>query len=535
MNSADSPVIPSPLSQRSARIFTFSGDFDLKPCAGETVRLFPDLFQYVRTMVKREGCRLPIHDVLYYTRDEGEFCLISSKSGEIRCFEGQSAVTQFFHSSKFKSVVDEGFVYAFQTDSANYSYFSTSDGASKIWKSTSAPCKRIVKLSLHCRSARSIRIVWSRTEGTTRTLEQTSFGSAQPKNTRRELRFKTSLATPKACHSSHLQKSSFSPFLPYSCVAAPSQPGSSLTPTYKRKPIPAFSHSKTCASAGLQCEWLSETVPVSLELEKEVTMVVKRMVRPNDVLDSFCYDLEEETPSQWKVLCVKWIDTVASRTSEMSTSPSEGSSSARMRTLQHRFAAVLTPRSGKRPPYIDTAEIHQMNIDRYLRSVTALPTERSPRSSDPTLTPITESLSTISHKFDCLMSAASSFRSTHKEGQRVKLENYRPDILDLVIERVYAKVRSEPTLRSFFDRKNRMEINMIKVSFAKAFSGVENCYFRKSVKSVHTGLGITSTQFTCFLRIFRETMSEEGIRPPDIETVLKYLSRFSLDIIEDET
>jgi truncated hemoglobin YjbI len=68
----------------------------------------------------------------------------------------------------------------------------------------------------------------------------------------------------------------------------------------------------------------------------------------------------------------------------------------------------------------------------------------------------------------------------------------------------------------------------------KAFTGVDNYYFKHTVKRVHEGLGIERRQFSRFVELFVQAMQEEGVRSSDVEIVSRHLNRFADEVIEDD-
>ena len=139
-------------------------------------------------------------------------------------------------------------------------------------------------------------------------------------------------------------------------------------------------------------------------------------------------------------------------------------------------------------------------------------------------------------KLDTMLQAAFANRAKAEEDQTVKLESYpKENFLDYIIAKVYAKVTSDPDLADYFHNMDQREINMIKFGFSKAFTGVDNYYFKRTVKKVHEGLGITTAHFARFIELFLACLREEGVRSEDVEIVHRHLARWVDEVVEDDT
>lgn len=267
-------------------------------------------------------------------------------------------------------------------------------------------------------------------------------------------------------------------------------------------------------------EWEELTLPLvpTERFYQILREVLSRFLREDEALIELAYDVMQDSQDRFVFLNARWMQT--------------GQPQHPARDLRARFNSLMATKVPDAIPFVDLKEVRAQNVQMYLHRFSTLagdqerivvPTERA-------------ALEQTSSKLDQLVKSVTASKQRNVEQQHVRLESYQNDqLLECIISRVYSKVLSEPMLQGFFASMSKREISMIKQGFVKAFTGVDNYYFKHTVKRVHEGLGIERRQFSRFVELFVQAMQEEGVRSGDVEIVSRHLNRFADEVIEDDS
>jgi truncated hemoglobin YjbI len=245
--------------------------------------------------------------------------------------------------------------------------------------------------------------------------------------------------------------------------------------------------------------------------------VLGRFLREDEAVIELAYDVMQDSQDRLVFLNARWIET--------------GQLQHPVRDLRAKFNSLMATRMPDAIPFVDLKEVRAQNVQMYLNRFSTVAADREHKS----VPAEKEALEQTSSKLDQLMQNVTASKQRDAEQQHVKLESYHNDqLLECIVSRVYSKVLSEPLLQSFFTSMSKREFGMIKQGFVKAFTGVDNYYFKHTVKRVHEGLGIERRQFSRFVELFVQAMQEEGVRSSDVEIVSRHLNRFADEVIEDD-
>ena len=246
--------------------------------------------------------------------------------------------------------------------------------------------------------------------------------------------------------------------------------------------------------------------------------VLSRFLREEESIQELAYDVMQDSQGNLVFLNARWAQ--IGRPHNSATN------------LRAKFNSLMAAKVHGAIPFVDLKEIQAQNVQLYLSRFSNVAGEKQQACPSAEKT----ALEQTSSKLDHLVHLASASKERDAEQHRVRLESYHNDqMLECIVSRVYSKVLSEPCLQPYFSSMSKRELNMVKFGFVKAFTGVDNYYFKRTVKRVHEGLGIDRTQFTRFVELFVQAMQEEGVRTADVETVSRHLNRFSDEIIEDDS
>jgi len=246
--------------------------------------------------------------------------------------------------------------------------------------------------------------------------------------------------------------------------------------------------------------------------------VLGRFLREDEVFTELAYDVMQDSQDQLVFLNARWMQA--------------GQPQHPARDLRAKFNSLMATKVPDAIPFVDLKEVRAQNVQMYLHRFSSLAGDQE-HAAVPSEK---AALEQTSSKLDQLVQTVTASKQRSAEQQHVRLESYQNDqLLECIISRVYSKVLSEPTLQSFFSSMSKREISMIKQGFVKAFTGVDNYYFKHTVKRVHEGLGIERKQFSRFVELFVQAMQEEGVRSGDVEIVSRHLNRFADEVIEDDS
>jgi len=395
--------------------------------------------------------------------------------------------------------------------------------ARKLWNQSKDHTKRLQRFIVP-RSAEvaKLRIVWSLEETKRFTIKKRT-----PEPVLREVKRTTPSAKANSGfnYASKLHKSSFSPYMPYKSTLT----AAVESPTLLR-PSEAF-----YVSSRAEGEYVTEQVYVAVPEAEALMSTIKEILAPQILRDEerileLGYDTMQEAGGRVYLLDVKWV-----KAGQVEVKSVVAVEESKHKDIRQHFSRLLSSEPSVKTPFIDMHEIQEQNVKMYLQRLAAMPTG-CPAHPAPNSINLRAEIEEAGSKLDTLLQAACVNRMKADEGQKVKLESYpKANFLEYIIAKVYTKVTSDPDLADYFHNMDQREINMIKFGFSKGFTGVDNYYFKRTVKKVHEGLGITAAHFERFLELFMCCLREEGVRSEDVEIVHRHLSRFLDEVVEDDT
>jgi truncated hemoglobin YjbI len=181
-------------------------------------------------------------------------------------------------------------------------------------------------------------------------------------------------------------------------------------------------------------------------------------------------------------------------------------------------ARNLFSRPLKRPPYIDTAEIHRKNIDIYTKT---LPKDSySPRFSSLPASPVSHSLTLIAAKLD---------KHKHPFTQSKPQQDLLPaaDLKDL-IHKIYLHFQGDETLGRYFASSHIQHLSEL---FYQVISKPKDYSSSLRIRAMHQGLGISPEVFTLFLTGFREALREAHFEEEIVETLYERMKSYEQDVV----
>jgi len=100
----------------------------------------------------------------------------------------------------------------------------------------------------------------------------------------------------------------------------------------------------------------------------------------------------------------------------------------------------------------------------------------------------------------------------------------------VLIDRFYEKVIADPELAPFFAKASL--VNLLKMQrefFAAALDGPQN-YSGLALASAHAGRHISASNFSRYVTLLLDTLTEIGVKPRDIHAVVDRIAMYADDI-----
>lgn len=446
-----------------------------------------NVFQQFHLGLLSGSIALKIPETLLVSEEGLDVLLHNGESGTIQLYQGSSPLQEFFSLCSVQFALENGRqefpLYIFSTGEAHKALWSPAQ-AQKAWVLSRDHRKLLQRYVLpKGREPSKVRVVWQKGQVRRYRIKKQGIESVLSR-----LRVQ--------------QRASLKPNL-----LEPPALSSERRSVLERTPL------------GSDYEWEELAVPL-VPAERFHTVlreILSRFLREDESIQELAYDVMQNSQGDLVFLNARWA--LIGRQNHSASD------------LRAKFNSLMASKVPGAIPFVDLKEIQAQNVQLYLSRFSSLPAERERAS------PSAEkaALEQTSSKLDQLVHMASASKERDAEQHRVRLESYHNDkMLECIVSRVYTKVLAEPCLRTFFSSMSKRELNMVKFGFVKAFTGVDNYYFKRTVKRVHEGLGIDHTQFTRFVELFVQAMQEEGVRADDVETVSRHLNRFSEEIIEDD-
>ena len=508
----------------------------LQPASATSV---DNMYQQLHLALAAGPLALKIPETLLVSEEGQDVLLVNDSHGTIQQSPSSDPLAQFLAlcSAQSSSLSASGFseypLFIFYTAASPYKVLFSPSEAEKVWNSSRDHTKLLQRyIPPHCRDPCKTRLIWYRTgvikrfhikkRGIESLLQ--NFRLSRPRNT----------GSPKASYvyASRLKRESFSPYLPYKSVL---EDRGAETPQPTVEPLSPRTEESFLVSAKAEGEYDWEAIPTQLVQAERFLTVVKDVVsrfvlREDEQLQEVAFDVMQDLEDQYYFLNVKWLRCSAS---DDGCAVSSGRKAAC--DLRSKFSSLMAAKVPDDIPFIDMHEIQAQNVKMYMSQFSSLASSHPHPVSPPSNPPPKVELDHANTQLDSLAQSASTLKQRDEEIHRVRLESYQNEkLLDAVISKVYAKVTADQTLQHYFANMSKRELNMLKLGFSKAFSGVDNYYFKRTVKKAHEGLGIDKKQFDKFVVLFQQAMLEEGVRSSDIETVSRHLNRFSDEVIEDD-
>lgn len=515
-----------------------------------------DLYQLLRMAIATGPVALEIPETLVILKGGKEALFFNDDKKLIKLYEAKDVLSQFFTQCLQRTDEEHyetPFAF-FRSESTGVKVLFTVEDAEVAWKDTRDSTKMMQKYIVSgCGEANKVRIIWRR-DGDIKRFKMTKR-VADLINTGRRLPRSSSYNALKSTfkydlnafqHAGQLKKSSFTPYSPFRSVLY-DEIRQKLSPSKAALISPrALQYDSPGQLSDSITEPLYENLPKAERMSQTLIEILKDfVVSESEEIEELAYDVIQGVGGNCYLLDAKWVKTV--KREVLGNSPEAPQLPLELEEKQHemrikqKFSELMrsiAPESpSQKAPFIDLKDIKQENQRAYLTHhlhtwPVDSPTEST--TADPLLSHFRCSLDQTESKLNDLVTAASLHRAKAKEAENISLEKYSSEMLQQVLTRVYARVREDQVLCRYFHGKSRSEISMIKSGFMKAFSGVDNIYFKRNVKRAHEGMGVSTSAFAQFVEIFQAVMREEGIQASDIAIVQKHLLGFTEDIIEDE-
>ena len=487
-----------------------------------------NFYQLLHLSLGHGPVTLRIAETLCVSEEGRDVVLYAEDTGLVQVCEGVEVWGRFLevcrHSLTRTSEGSQFPLFLFLTaTSPPKALFSVAE-ARKMWTQSKDHTKRIQRFLVPQSSDKicKIRVIWTQSETKYFCISKLHTPDL---STSREV--KRPAKSPTFTYASKLNRSSFSPYLPYKSTLSPvtRSVAESVTPA---KPSESQFYVSTRTDTDLTTERLYVNIPIVEGVLDTLKRVISPLtVREDETLAEMGYDLQQDVSGNVYVLDVKWVKTL-----QIAAIQPEIEEESSLKDVRRRFNHLLSSETAAKTPFIDMHDIQENNVKMYLQQFATLPSP--PRAANPESS--SGEIEEAGNKLDSLLQAAFLNRVKAEEDQKVKLESYnKENFLDYIISKVYAKVTSDPDLQDYFHHMDQREISMIKFGFSKAFTGVDNYYFKRTVKKVHEGLGITAAHFERFIELFLACLLEEGVRSEDVEIVNRHLTRFVDEVVEDDT
>ena len=534
-------------------------DYCLFPQDLPGIRPLNSIFPLLHVALATGPVCLEIPETLFITETGRNSLLFNDDKRSLRLYESSEVLDQFFAQCSNRQTLSDSTLpqYIYHSKATGYKVLFDQVEASRLWGSSREPSRTLQRYIVpKAAEPTKIRIVWRKDQGFRRfRIQKKSLAVFKGRKMPRSNSY-NSLTSPykyDLCtfrHAGQLKKSSFSPTLPFKSVLY-DELRQLANKTGRSSPAVVQTHANDSflVSSRLEGDYrieeLTEALPKAERMAQTLRDTIGKVaLGEEEVMEMLAYDVIQGEAGEFYLVNTKWMQVGKAPVSAeiRSASPAEKpqvESLEGQRSLRERFTRViLSPRSGpqlSKVPFIDLKDIQA----RHALSYRPLHPSNPPASSsfplmDPMLLQLRTTLSEAESQLDCMQEQAAMHRYRNREVQKVKLEQYSEKMLEQVLSRVYERVRTDTLMMEYFSGKNTGEIAMIKHSFYKAFTGVDNYYFKRNVKKRHEGMGISTKIFRQFMRIFGEVMREEGIKSDDILIVQEHLQRFAEDVVEDE-
>ena len=488
--------------------------------------LIPNFYQLLHNALNQSPIKLQVPETLVVSEEGRDVFLYTGETGEVEKSEGLDLWSRFLDQcSRGLTRSGEEFpLFVFLVAGTQPKVLFSVAEARKMWNQSKDHTKRMQRFIISPTNEISkLRIVWAVEETKRFTIKRRAVEPA----VREVKRMPTSKANSSFNYASKLQRSSFSPYMPYkSTLTTAAAPES---PNVLRQSESFYVSSRS------EGEYVTEQVYLVVPEAEGMAAAVKEVVCPQILRDDekvveVGYDTMQEASGKVYLLDVKWV-----KTEKIAKAIHGDVEESKHKDIRKHFSRLLACEPSAKTPFIDMHEIHEQNVKMYLQRFSTMPAGCAAHPP-PNSINLRAEIEEAGSKLDTMLQAAFANRAKAEEDQTVKLESYpKENFLDYIIAKVYAKVTSDPDLADYFHNMDQREINMIKFGFSKAFTGVDNYYFKRTVKKVHEGLGITTAHFARFIELFLACLREEGVRSEDVEIVHRHLARWVDEVVEDDT
>ena len=100
-----------------------------------------------------------------------------------------------------------------------------------------------------------------------------------------------------------------------------------------------------------------------------------------------------------------------------------------------------------------------------------------------------------------------------------------------MIARVYECILKDACLGKYFPDKERAQPKLLFTVKSVFLNGLSR-NLRTRMQQVHTGMGITDSEFDLYLRYFTEAMSSQGVRAEHVAQSREFLESFRADVVQ---
>lgn len=521
------------MAQRSERRSLSTKQFlPRSPTYSESVLTEPGLtrlshfYQLLHTSLGASPVQLQVPETLVVSEEGRDVLLYTGPSGAVETWEGVDLWSRYLDLCsgclRRSGETEEFPLFIFLVSGLPPKVLFSVAEARKMWNQSKDHTKRLQRFIIpYNNEVTKLRIVWSLDE-----TKRFAIKRRTPEPVLREAKRPTVKATSSFNYASKLQRSSFSPYMPYK---------STLTAAHSAESLTLRQSETYYVSSRMEGECVTEQVYVAVPGAEAMIATIKAVICPQILRDEervleLGYDTVQEADGRVYLLDVKWV-----KTGKLEVKRVAAVEESKHKDVRQHFSRLLSSEPSAKTPFIDMHEIQEQNVKMYLQRLATMPAG-CPAQPPPNSINLRAEIEEAGSKLDSLLQAACVNRMKADEDQKVKLESYpKENFLDYIIAKVYAKVTSDPDLADYFHNMDQREINMIKFGFSKAFTGVDNYYFKRTVKKVHEGLGITAAHFDRFIELFMCCLREEGVRSEDVEIVHRHLTRFVDEVVEDDT
>lgn len=393
------------------------------------------------------------------------FAVLGQGSDQVRRAKGLEAYEAFFNGRQTKH---------FAIFTKDYWRFLSSLSEAKASART---CDLFLLVALPAKPAQISRIPWRRGTVVACITQTPRSECSSPRASLHDLS--------KFHYAGQLKKSSFSPLLPYNSVLL-------------RKPLQQDTPSD-----------LSDLVSFA-----QISIQQERYTVDSMAL----HVLEDCEGGRWllNVTNVRWCEKERKTLPPVSIRPEEIKRA--LHSQVKSCARSLFAKSLKRPPYIDTAEIHRKNVDFYTRTLSK--DCYSPRLLSQPASPASRSLTQIAARLD---------RRKHSclQSKQPQIAFTDTDLKD-VIHKIYLQFQGDEALGRYFASSR---IQHLSEQFYQAIIRPKDYSASLRVRAAHQGLRISSDAFTQFLTGFRVALQEAEVAEETVETVCERMGSYEQDVV----